>query len=294
METPDFLRVLQHFCGTTTTDAENVLSLKEAFPFSQVLHTLSARVSKDHGFSNSQKELQLAAVYAADRSVLKDIMEREATPNAPAQPLVSDGTEASEEFSQNLIHELERLHKLRENFELLFADGSKTSFQSTPQESPAVESTSEADQASSETPKSKKERIVELAKAASSSENSQELPRSRRKRKDTVDVLIDQIVTTKEEITPENEKQKEQIKMIDQFIRVQPTISGAKDKQAVPEDLTTIRTGEFGDAIISETLVEILIKQGKKEKAVEVLKKLIWKFPQKKAYFASQIEALRK
>jgi predicted Zn-dependent protease len=82
--------------------------------------------------------------------------------------------------------------------------------------------------------------------------------------------------------------------MIDQFIRVQPTISGTKDKQAVPEDLSTIRSGEFGDAIISETLVEILLKQGKKEKAVEVLKKLIWKFPQKKAYFASQIEELRK
>src|SRR5690606_36885741 len=108
------------------------------------------------------------------------------------------------------------------------------------------------------------------------------------------DVLIDQIVTTKEEITPENDKQKEQIEIIDQFMRIQPSISGAKDKQTAPEDLSSIKTGDFGDAIISETLVEILVKQGKKEKAIEVLKKLIWKFPQKKAYFASQIEELKK
>ena len=41
-------------------------------------------------------------------------------------------------------------------------------------------------------------------------------------------------------------------------------------------------------------LALILIKQGKKEKAIEVLKKLIWKFPQKKTYFAAQIEDLKK
>ncbi|HEY0771202.1 MAG TPA: tetratricopeptide repeat protein, partial [Sphingobacteriaceae bacterium] len=73
------------------------------------------------------------------------------------------------------------------------------------------------------------------------------------------------------------------------------SITSAKDKQPTPiTDLNPIKTGEFGDNIVSETLVEILIKQGKKEKAVEVLKKLIWKYPQKKAYFASQIEELKK
>ena len=294
METPDFLKVLQHFCGTTSQDAENVMTLKDAFPFSQVLHTLSARVSKDHGFSNSQQELQLAAVYAADRSVLKNIMERKTSFSILPNQSEMEDAQTGEEFSQNLIHELERLHKLRENFELLFTDGSTTSFQ-TPVDSPAEGAVSRDENSSSEEPqKSKKERIVELAKAVSTGDAGLTPPRSRRRRKDAVDVLIDQIVTTKQEIVPENEKQKEQIEMIDQFIRIQPTISGAKDKQAVPEDLSTIRSGEFGDAIVSETLVEILLKQGKKEKAVEVLKKLIWKFPQKKAYFASQIDELRK
>jgi ABC-type Zn uptake system ZnuABC Zn-binding protein ZnuA len=37
-----------------------------------------------------------------------------------------------------------------------------------------------------------------------------------------------------------------------------------------------------------------MIKQGKHEKAIDIYKKLIWKFPQKKAYFATQIEELKK
>jgi hypothetical protein len=58
-------------------------------------------------------------------------------------------------------------------------------------------------------------------------------------------------------------------------------------------DLTEKNNG-YNENIISETLAHILIKQGKKEKAIDILKKLIWKFPQKKAYFAAQIEELKK
>ena len=48
------------------------------------------------------------------------------------------------------------------------------------------------------------------------------------------------------------------------------------------------------DDIISESLAKIFVNQGKKEKAIDIYKKLIWKFPQKKALFAAQIEKLKK
>ena len=89
-------------------------------------------------------------------------------------------------------------------------------------------------------------------------------------------------------------KQKEQIKIIENFIKTQPTLQKPKaEAQVEPTDLSG-GSQHFADNVISETLVEILLKQGKKVKAIEVLKKLIWKFPQKKAYFASQIEDLKK
>ena len=105
--------------------------------------------------------------------------------------------------------------------------------------------------------------------------------------------MIEAIKTTKKKIDPESPKTKEQIAIIDQFIKAQPSIKPKTD-QAPPSDLTEIKSGEFADNIISETLAEILIRQGKKEKAIEVYRKLIWKFPQKKAYFAAQIEELKK
>ena len=65
-----------------------------------------------------------------------------------------------------------------------------------------------------------------------------------------------------------------------------------KGKTIHLEDLVVkdkMRGTGLGYALYSE-----IIKQGKKDKAIEVLKKLIWKFPQKKAYFAAQIEDLKK
>ena len=50
---------------------------------------------------------------------------------------------------------------------------------------------------------------------------------------------------------------------------------------------------EFGDNLVSENLARVMIKQGNKSKAIDIYKKLIWKFPQKKAYFASQIDSLK-
>jgi predicted Zn-dependent protease len=145
--------------------------------------------------------------------------------------------------------------------------------------------------------KSKKARIIEMARAMSNGSSGELQSKKKRLDKDgnPVDELMAQIQRSKDEIVPENEKQKQQIEIINQFIRVQPSISSPRDRAAsAAGDLTPVKSGEFGDHIVSETLVEILIKQGKKDKAIEVLKKLIWKYPQKKAYFASQIEDLKK
>jgi hypothetical protein len=308
-----FIKVLHHFSGSSVEEAQEVLSLKDSFPYSQLLHVLSARVAKDHGFSTHGGELQLAAVYAADRTVLKEIMQREYDPDstltgtvdiAPASVLPSlqahqpVETATSTDFATELMHDLERLHELKQNFELMFTDEAPSGVIVNDDLQDGEPETREAKKESS---KSKKERIIELAKALEAAKTEQEEESSvnqkvRKKRKDNGEELIDEIVSSKQELEPESEKQKEQLEMIDHFIKIQPTIVNSKDKPLPPPagDLSTLKTGEFGDNIVSETLVEILIKQGKKDKAVEVLKKLIWKFPQKKAYFAAQIEDLRK
>ena len=112
---------------------------------------------------------------------------------------------------------------------------------------------------------------------------------------DSADGLIEEIKSTKKKIKTDDPKQIEQIEIIDQFIKTKPSIGKLKPTPPPQgqEDLAE-NSAIFGENIISETLVEILLKQGKKDKALEVLKKLIWKFPQKKAYFAARIEELKK
>jgi len=87
----------------------------------------------------------------------------------------------------------------------------------------------------------------------------------------------------------------DQSKIIDKFISKEPSIT-AKTSRKSPtnqEDLSEPST-EFTEDLISENLAKIMITQGKTDKAIDIYKKLIWKFPQKKAYFATQIEELKK
>jgi tetratricopeptide (TPR) repeat protein len=313
VEKDNFLDVLRHYSESTEEEALRVLSLRESYPYSQLLHALSARVSKDHDFSNHSKELQLAAVYAADRSVLKDVMtldnllatraissavKQDVTVAASAPKVVEQAPVAAisddnDSLADQVLNDLEKLHTLRHNFEQMFLDtvpprtGSPITVNEQANEAPQKDSS-----------KTRKARIVELAKAmaaAKEGEPMEEAPKPKKKKDLSTENLIDELATTKKEIEPENEKQKEQLEIIEQFIKTQPSISSPKDKPIVtpPGDLSSIKTGEFNDNVVSETLVEILLKQGKKDKAVEVLKKLIWKFPQKKAYFAAQIEELK-
>jgi hypothetical protein len=324
-----FINVLHHFSDSSVEEAQEILSLKADFPYSQMLHALSARVSKDHGFSTQQQELQLAAVYASDRSVLKDIMTKSFDDfNAPAHSPVTKKSAAEKspepqetvspnpftgDLADEVIHDLDRLHELRHNFEMLFVDlqeksPSELKVKDTkvkdehrisekkvqPKESPKKVAAGSKKESS----KSKKARIVAMAKNLSSKgKDTREDPAKHRKKKEhPVDAIIEEIKTTKRELKPSGEKQKEQQEIIEKFIKTQPTITNSKEKIAAAPvgDLSSIKSGEFSDNIVSETLVDLLISQGKKDKAIEVLKKLIWKFPQKKAYFAAQIEQLKK
>ena len=195
----------------------------------------------------------------------------------------SEKPDEPDDLADKVIKDVKELYNTRHNFEMMFVDNPGANLKATG--------------SAEENAKSKRERIIELSKALNTQQMTEdEEMKSQKKKSEARKDIIDEIVHTKDKIEPANEKQKEQLEIIDHFIKAQPSISNSKEKPPhIQEgDLSTIRTGEFGENIVSETLVELLLKQGKKDKAIEVLKKLIWKFPQKKAYFAAQIEELKK
>lgn len=301
MEKKQLAALLHHYSGSTAQEAAEVISLRNEYPYSQVLQALSARVSKDHNLDNQQLLLQSAAVYVTDRAVLKEIMSKvqeapkikeeirvtvkeehvvETKENGKPEQVTEVKAEVKEarketktspgvfpevqravdsiDYATEVIQDLKQLNKLKHNFEELAAnfghDGTAQPEEKTKRKPPV---------------------------------------RTKKKAEEHADPLIEAIKTNKKKIDPENPKAKEQIAIIDEFIKAQPSIK-PKTESSDGGDLTEVKNGEFADNIISETLAEILIRQGKKEKAIEVYKKLIWKFPQKKAYFAAQIEELKK
>ena len=274
MEPKQLVDLLHHYSGSSSQEATEIISLCNEYPYSQVLQALAARVSKDHNLESQQRLLQSAAVYSTDRSVLKQIMStvyqaavaNEAVAEVAFTKSVSSTaiqkTIDSIDYADAVIQDLERLKKLKINFETIASRFGKVAAD-TPSEIPT--------EAPKRKPPGRPKKTVESIS----------------------DPLIEDIKTSKKKIDPESPKTKEQIEIIDQFIKAQPSIK-PKANSTPPSDLAEINSGEFADNIVSETLAKILIRQGKKEKAIEVYKKLIWKFPQKKVYFAAQIEELKK
>jgi hypothetical protein len=94
----------------------------------------------------------------------------------------------------------------------------------------------------------------------------------------------------------ENSNTNEQDKLIDAFISSNPRIVPRKplgDQGAEENDISTSST-KLPDDAVSQPLAEIFAAQGQNERAILIYEKLSLKYPEKRAYFAAQIEKLRK
>ncbi len=275
MDSLSFHKLIKNFTNLTEAEYSQLANLSVQFPYSQIIRLLQTRAAQDLHHADMAELLNQSAVYSTDRSVLKWVMnsprverveasvvidspksevqvaqEFQEVLSSPSQSssLLESNELSGDALREDLYHELEKLQKLKHDFEVSLEEFQKANHR----ESVAIGK-----------PKQLKE----------------------------TDPLLAEIKLTKKKIRVENPKQKEQNEIIDQFIRTKPILP--KIKPAEPAADLSEESSIFSDNIVSETLVDLLLKQGKKDKAIEVLKKLIWKFPQKKAYFAAQIEDLK-
>ena len=91
-------------------------------------------------------------------------------------------------------------------------------------------------------------------------------------------------------------KAEEKVDLIDQFIKVNPTIQPRTDYSTPQNDSFELKEEESNenDEFITETLSRIYLKQGHYQKAIDSFKRLSLKFPEKSVYFAQQIEEIKK
>jgi predicted Zn-dependent protease len=292
VERDQFNLLLSKYTSLNAEETANLISLRQEFPYSQVIQGMTARGAQDNSLKEKEQYLHLSAIYSTDRAVLKSIITGALKPTG--RILKSENkTKVPQELATRVETKKESTPKL--------VDQEIVEPITTPKTNQSSDNLHEEVMRNIETLKQRKLQFEEALKNLSMTQ-SQPLPQAQKQKKDKnhadpEEEFIQEIKTTKKKIKPEGSKQKEQIEIIDQFIKSQPSISKNKLAASIAseskEDLTE-KNLTYGDNIVSETLVQILLKQGKKEKAMEVLKKLIWKFPQKKAYFAAQIEDLKK
>lgn len=103
--------------------------------------------------------------------------------------------------------------------------------------------------------------------------------------------------TTNEGNSPENvragDKREIQRKLIDRFIQLEPRITPGKAEDYLTGNIA--RTSVEEDLnIVSETIAELYVKQGKIDRARKAYKKLIEIYPEKSIYFAARLKNLDK
>ncbi|MFN6087535.1 MAG: hypothetical protein ACK47E_02195 [Cyclobacteriaceae bacterium] len=277
MNPQKFYWFVQNYNSLLLEDANQLIELEGQFPYSQVIRHMVARVTQDLNLSEKDNALRQSAIYATDRAVLKSIM---TSPRVEQQILRTE--EVFVELSTPPI-EAQPIRATAIEDEAVLPD--------IPSQSVDIYEEVEQDLAQLHNSMHRFEQVVEQlehsARPLSDGITTHPIEKGELKEAD----LIEHIKSTKE-IKSEGVKQNEQTEIIDHFIKTQPIINKLRPVSE-PTDLTEKIELQVTH-IVSETLVEILLKQGKKEKAVEMLKKLIWKFPQKKAYFAARIEELKK
>ncbi|MEQ8425617.1 MAG: hypothetical protein RIA63_12960, partial [Cyclobacteriaceae bacterium] len=303
MEKDQFLFLLTNSASLNEEETTELGLLQDEFPYSQAIHNLLARGSQLNNLPSQKESLNKAAVYATDRSVLKALVtaprvERKAE-RAPAPP-----ASKSEESVARVTIQKEKIQEPEKMAPAPAQPGKEVQPQQKPKEPTRVATVPESKEAFQPSKLSGDDLLNELVEdlkklkrlkhdfevrieqfdPTSSVPETKKEAEAKPKEKKPVKPpggIIAEIKSTKKKIKPSDPKQKEQIEIIDKFIKSKPSI-GKNNPNSAPADATDLaeNSSVFSDNIVSETLVEILIKQGKKEKAVEVLKKLIWKFPQ--------------
>lgn len=281
--------ILENAPWLSEEEARLIVEWANQSPYSQVLQVAAACAAWRFNWPDKQEWLQRAAVHTTNRLVLKSWIDK-AQQEEPVHIQQTEIEASGSDLTEVIMADIERLHESMKRFESL-----------TEESASATKATAAKTARSG---KSRKERLLEAVRqlreeqssktATAESEDTKKKPRKRRKSEN--DSLLEEIESRKQ-VEPENSKTREQLEIIDRFIQSNPSISPQTEKNSdePAADLTlTGQQPDFSEHIVSETLVEILLQQGKKDKAIEVLKKLIWKFPQKKTYFAARIDELKK
>ncbi len=254
MKKERFKEIVHNYSSTS----DEIISLKKLaneYPFSQIIHLLLANSSKSSNSNDYKPNLTTAAFYTTDRTILKSLIEHNLVPSETNQPIVATPKKvAKPQVSVDSKVKTEDIIVSETLAEDVLKNLEKLQIIKKEAAEWLDNWTSPTDQKKEESAKKTKPKQKKLKKVA---------------------------------------KPNTQSKIIEKFIKEEPRITKNAKPLNEKEDMAN-KSGVMREDVISESLAKIFVKQGKNKKAIDIYKKLIWKFPQKKTLFAAEIEKLKK
>ena len=245
-------------------DFETILERIKEYPYCQNYRILAAKIAYDNSFKEKDNLLKDAAIYVNDRTKLKEII---------LKPYVSPEVELEAELEKQET-EIPKIEATAEILEI------------TTEENFVKKEALNIDQTSFDINNETKETLSPFMSTEPTLTSIED---------QEIDISLE--TQELENFKTENEKKSISIQknIIDVFLETQPSISKLKPNSEfteAPRDLTAnINSG--GESFATETLARIYENQGKNKEAIDIYKNLILKCPEKKAYFANQINKIQ-
>jgi len=240
-------------------NSEKLLALTKEYPYCHAFHLLHLKGLKNTNSIEFEKYLPLTSLNAPNREVLYDLIVK--------MKLREKIEQVEEEISQSVAQEIQT--------EIL--------------------PTEEQKQAEKESVVNEVEAIIleELAHQQYSIEKQFTEEPQQEKQEEKTKQLPEEM-SFLDWLNPSSVKQQKKVtkaSIIDRFIKENPSISKPKPETYNTPDLAKLSI-EDNDDLVTETLARVYMKQGHYDKAIKTYQKLSLKIPEKKAFFASQIEVI--
>ena len=240
-------------------DLDQVNDLCRNYPMFNLAHMLKVRIRESLGYEKEQ-ELKLAAVYAADRRKLFQMV------SAVSRPVEKDAGPPEDdaiEFAREEHPEVDVIIEQHAPYAGIQAgEGDLLELE---------DEAAEEKEISSET----------LIESVAKDEAEMEEPDTRARETPAID-----------KVEPGNDEDSPRANsLILNFLKEDPGPIRANKSRASNRDVSIASIQEH-DGFITATLAKIYVKQGLYTKAISAYEKLSLKYPEKSAYFAAQIEKI--
>ncbi|PIQ49366.1 MAG: hypothetical protein COW03_05330 [Cytophagales bacterium CG12_big_fil_rev_8_21_14_0_65_40_12] len=297
-----FNHLLSHLNDVTNEDIKSLNELRKKYPFFQTPYVIVAKALKELDHPKTDAFIKKAAIYSPDRAHLKKIITGE---------LVFDQVETKE-------IQVDKSESKKEKAEVPKSDAVQPSEAIiTP---PTVEVKVEVQAKANEITKDQEAVLVKapmdsstlvkpnqqkafektapskLGKTDQITELEKDLIEIRERKQRLAKMLNQQEDDVEQTKSSKKKTSKSQVELIEKFIQNEPQFGKPKesgqDSEYLQEDLATKKL-KYQDEFATETLAALLFKQKKYERALDIYEKLSLKFPEKRTYFALQIQKIK-